>query len=173
MSSDAASPGSSRRARRSNRQREALRRARLRVRERDAVEGSPSPEARRQARLDDQSTPEVVRRRLAATTCGWCGGTIEPKARGRIPKWCSAACRQRAWEQSRAAASGRAAVEVVERIVEIPGRHPRHGEWTTLLNDLAKQLREDAIYDRDLQAIGEASLGVNNALAQRLTAPQR
>jgi hypothetical protein len=155
-----------------------VRRARLRARERDAAEVQPTPDAIRAARLNDPSIPEVVRRRMAATTCGWCGGTIEPKARGRIPKWCSAACRQRAWEQSRAAASGRAAIEVVERVVEVPmrtiagsetGRHPRHREWVTLLDELAVQLRSGSVYERDLRAIGEASLAVNNALELRLS----
>jgi hypothetical protein len=68
------------------------------------------------------AAPAATTRRAAASTCGWCGGAIEIRARGRIPKWCSAACRQRAWEQSRAAASGRCAVEVVERVVRVPGR---------------------------------------------------
>jgi hypothetical protein len=45
----------------------------------------------------------------------WCGGPMQPKPRGRIPKWCSPACRQRAWEQARAATSSLAAVRVVER----------------------------------------------------------
>jgi hypothetical protein len=58
-------------------------------------------------------------RRTAATTCGWCGGPITPRSRGPIPKWCSATCRHRAWEQSRAATSGRTAVQVVERRVEV------------------------------------------------------
>lgn len=160
-------------ARRSDRQREALRRARLRTRAKDAAQIQPSPEMVRDATLNDPSTPDVVRRRLAATTCGWCSGPIEPKARGRIPKWCSAACRQRAWEQSRAAASGRAAVEVVERIVEIPGRHPRHLDWVPLLEELAEQLREGGVYDRDLRAIGTALVEVNNALEQRLTTRRR
>lgn len=123
----------------------------------------------RSATLDDPKTPEVVRRRLAATTCGWCRGAIEPKARGRIPQWCSAACRQRAWEQKRAAESGRSAVQVVERIVEMPGRHPRHDEWVTLLDELTEQIENGAVYDRDLQAIGAASVAVNTALARRLT----
>jgi hypothetical protein len=169
-------------ARKGDRQREALRRARLRTRERDAVKVEPTAEAIRTARLNDPSIPEVVLRRLAATTCGWCGGKIEPKARGRIPKWCSAACRQRAWEQSRAAASGRAAVDVVERVVEVPvqpiagvevGRHPRHREWVTLLDELVLQLRSRSVYDRDLRAIGTALVEVNNALEQRLTTQPR
>jgi len=55
----------------------------------------------------DVELSETQRRRNAATVCGWCQGPIQIKAAGRIPKWCSPACRQRAWEQSRAAASGR------------------------------------------------------------------
>lgn len=164
-------------ARRSDRQREALRRARLRTRERDAEKVEPTPEAIRTATLNDPSIAEVARRRLAATTCAWCGGNIQPKTRGRIPKWCSAACRQRAWEQSRAAASGRAAVEVVERVVEVPvsviprseARHPRHLEWVTMLEELTRQFREGSVYDRDLRAIATALVEVNNTLEQRLT----
>ena len=55
----------------------------------------------------DVELSETQRRRNAATVCGWCQGPIQIKAAGRIPKWCSPACRQRNWEQSRAAASGR------------------------------------------------------------------
>ena len=77
---------------------------------------------------EDESSYET--RRSAARRCGWCGGFIDVKATGRIPKWCSATCRQRAWEQRRAAASGRCAVEVVQRVVRVPverERTPRHG----------------------------------------------
>ncbi len=58
--------------------------------------------------------------RAVSAPCAWCGGRITPAARGPIPKWCSATCRHRAWEQTRAAASGRCAVEVLERRVEVP-----------------------------------------------------
>lgn len=57
----------------------------------------------------------------------------------------------------------------MERIVEIPARPPRHDEWVTLLHQLTEQIENGTVYDRDLQAIGEASVAVNNALAQRLT----
>ena len=117
------------------------------------------------------------RRRQAASMCGWCAGPIAVKSRGRIPKWCSAACRQRAWEQSRAAASGRSAIEVVERIVEIPvrpipgvevARHPRHREWVPLLDELATQISaRGLVYDRDLDAIGNAVRAVTTALQHR------
>ena len=59
-------------------------------------------------------------RREAATTCAWCNGPIKVQPVGRIPKWCSQTCRKRAWEQRRAAASGLAAVTVVERVIVAP-----------------------------------------------------
>lgn len=105
------------------------------------------------------SAPAATTRRAAATTCGWCGGAIEAKATGRIPRWCSAACRQRAWEQSRAAASGRSAVEVVERVIEVPvarERTPRRDEWPALLSELTTQLDDGRIYARDLPDLGSA-----------------
>jgi hypothetical protein len=105
------------------------------------------------------AAPAVTTRRAAASTCGWCGGAIEIRARGRIPKWCSAACRQRAWEQSRAAASGRCAVEVVERVVEFPAAReptPRRDEWPGLLRELTAQLDTGSIYARDLPDLGAA-----------------
>lgn len=118
----------------------------------------------------DDGLTDDQRRRRAATKCGWCGGAIEPKTRGRIPKWCSAACRQRAWEQSRAAASGRSAVSVVERRVVIPvrsfgvqeGRQPLHGEWVSVLRTLAGQLESGAIYARDIPTL---TVALNDVLA--------
>ena len=123
--------------------------------------------ARERARRRQQkpSTPDrapasdATPRRIAATQCGWCGGAISTKSTGRIPKWCSAACRQRAWEQSRAAASGRSAVEIVERVVEVPAAHtppPRRDEWPALLRELAAQLDGGRIYARDLTDLAPA-----------------
>lgn len=162
-------------ARKSGRQHEALRRARQRTRERDAA-FDPTPAPAPTATLDP-STPEAALRRRAATACGWCGGTIVPKTRGRIPKWCSAACRQRAWEQSRAAASGRAAVQVVERIVEIPvrpipgvqvARQPQHREWVVLLDELARQLTDiGSVHNGELAAIERSAAAVTVALSRR------
>jgi hypothetical protein len=107
-------------------------------------------------------------RRRAATTCGWCGGPIQPKARGRIPTWCSPACRQRAWEQSRAAASGRAAVQVVERRVEVPTRLPlTRRDWPQALRELAQQLDDGRIYDRDLSGLSVALDAVLEAYNRR------
>ena len=91
---------------------------------------------------------------MAATTCGWCGGPITPGRRGPIPKWCSATCRHRAWEQSRAANSGRTAVQVVERRVEIRvPLEPTRRDWPRLLGELAGQLDDGRVYDRDLPAL--------------------
>ena len=143
---------------------------RERQRAREAADVPAPEQTRRQAALPNRRLTESDHRRLAAATCGWCDGPIELKARGRIPKWCSAACRQRAWEQSRAAASGRSAVQIVERRVEIPARQParsatalglRHQHWVEVLDELAAQLDSGAIYDRDLPELTGA---LNRAL---------
>lgn len=103
------------------------------------------------------SAADGPERRIAATTCGWCGGPITPGSRGPIPKWCSATCRHRAWEQSRAADSGRTAVQVVERRVEIRlPLEPTRRDWPRLLGELARQLDDGHVYDRDLPALGRA-----------------
>src|SRR5665648_592219 len=59
------------------------------------------------------------RRPGQTVACGWCGSPIQLPARGRTLKWCPSSCRHRAWELTRAAASGRAAVQVVDRVVEV------------------------------------------------------
>jgi len=93
-------------------------------------------------------------RRTAATACGWCGGPITPGSRGPIPKWCSATCRHRAWEQARAAASGLLAVEVIERRVEVRVPvAPTRRDWPRLLGELAGQLNDGRVYDRDLPGL--------------------
>jgi hypothetical protein len=161
-------------ARKSARQQEALRRARERQRAKDAAETLSPEEVGRLEAMPFRSPTETDRRRLAASTCGWCGGPIEYKARGPIPKWCSAACRQRAWEQSRAAASGRSAVQVIERRVEIPVQQPtpspawpRHQEWVSVLGELATQLDAGAVYDRDLPDLTAALNRVLDAFSRR------
>jgi hypothetical protein len=107
-------------------------------------------------------------RRRAATTCGWCGTAMEPKAQGRIPKWCSASCRQRAWEQARAAKSGRLAVEVVERRVETPvPMPPTRRDWPRLLDELAHQIDDGRVYDRDLDGLSSALTAVLDAVGRR------
>ena len=106
-------------------------------------------------RLDGE--PRSSARRVAAAACAWCGGPITPRSRGPIPKWCSATCRHRAWEQSRAATSGRTAVQVVERRVEIRvPLEPTRRDWARLLGNLAGQLDDGRVYDRDLPALGRA-----------------
>jgi hypothetical protein len=137
--------------------------------------GTPEYRARRRAReqqhrqqrqhapverpRSDRATPAAdgPERRTAATICGWCGGPITPRSRGPIPKWCSATCRHRAWEQSRATTSGRTAVQVVERRVEVRvPLEPTRRDWPRLLGELAGQLDDGRVYDRDLPALGRA-----------------
>jgi hypothetical protein len=140
-----------------------------------ATSGTPEYRARqrereRQRRQKAQRTPvkkagsepagpdlDGRERRVAATTCGWCGGPITPRGRGPIPKWCSATCRHRAWEQTRAAASDRAAVQVVEKLVEVRvPLEPTRRDWPKLLDELARQLDGGRIYDRDLPSLARA-----------------
>jgi hypothetical protein len=94
-------------------------------------------ERRRRGRVASEppSSPNAVAAggspRQAARTCGWCGDPIEVKPRGRIPKWCSPACRQRAVGAGSRGGAGRSAVQVVERLVEVQverDRVPLHGE---------------------------------------------
>ena len=111
--------------------------------------------AKRPRRIPGQTIP-----------CGWCGDAIEVRDTGRLPKWCSPVCRHRAWEQRRAAASGRVAVEVVDRVVEVEkpvtvvervevSVAPKGGAWPALLLGLAKQIDAGRIYDRDLRHLAE------------------
>src|SRR4051794_7148973 len=113
-------------------------------------------------RAPAEDSPTGQARRAAATTCGWCHGAITPRSRGPIPKWCSATCRHRAWEQSRAAASGRSAVHIVERVVTVPARppaaapKPRQLAWVDVLRELATQVYQGAVYDRHVVVIAAA-----------------
>jgi hypothetical protein len=132
-------------------------RARRRERERQRrqqAQRTPIEKARSDPADAGGGGPE---RRTAATTCGWCGGPITPRSRGPIPKWCSATCRHRAWEQARAAASDRAAIQVVERHVQVRVRlEPTRRDWPKLLVELAGQLNDGRVYDRDLPGLARA-----------------
>ncbi len=105
-----------------------------------------------------------------------------------VPTWCGSVCRHRAWEQSRAAASGLSAKEVVERVVErtvtltvrVPEARPeppvdpaprppsKGDEWVHLLAELTKQLDAGRVYTRDIDAVANAVAGVQQAIARRL-----
>jgi hypothetical protein len=93
-------------------------------------------------------------------------------ARGRVPKWCSSSCRHRAWEMARGAQSGRAAVHVVDRVVEVDRPIPvieqvlvsPHGRaWPQAL----AELDAGRLYDRDLPALADALGQVLTALDRR------
>jgi hypothetical protein len=110
--------------------------------------------------------------------CGWCGSPILLPGRGRAPKWCSSSCRHRAWELTRAAASGRAAVQVVDRFVEVDRlvtvvqevpvtTVPKGAEWPATLAQLATALDTGRVYDRDLPALAQALADVADALDRR------
>lgn len=147
----------------------ALQRERERRRRQQQARG-----AARQQPPDDGVTAggKAGARRAAATTCGWCQGPITPRPRGPIPKWCSTTCRHRAWEQARAAGSGRSAVEIVERVVTVPAApppapQPRQLAWVALLRQLAAQVEQGNVYDRHLAAIAATVDDVARAVHRR------
>ena len=121
--------------------------------------GTPEQLSSGEPDMASEAVPPLARR-AAARSCGWCGGPITLRSRGPVPKWCSPTCRHRNWEQQRAAASGLAAVRIVERVVErvvtppppppATPTVPRHGEWADLLQELARQLDQGLVHDCDL-----------------------
>ena len=83
-----------------------------------------------------------------------------------------------AWELTRAAASGRAAIQVVDRVVEIDRpvtvvqevpvpTVPKGAEWPAALAQLATALDTGRVYDRDLPALVQALADVADALDRR------
>lgn len=118
-------------------------------------------EERREAARLERIANRVPKDR-GVVTCGWCGTSIKVARVGRLPKWCSPACRHRAWEQRRAAESGLVAVEVVDRPVEVIREVTRTESipvvvsptsaqhWSELLTTLAERLDQGRIYDRDV-----------------------
>ncbi len=82
--------------------------------------------------------------------CVWCGSPVEVKARGPLPKFCSANCRHRAWEQERAARAGRAAVVAVDRTVVVYPNGTQ--EWIAHLKRLAAEVRGGQLEDIRLTA---------------------
>ena len=126
----------------------------------------------------NDATHRSPRRPGQSLACGWCGSPILLPARGRTPKWCSSSCRHRALELTRAAASGRAAVQVVDRVVEVDRlvtvvqevpvtTVPKGAEWPAALAHLATALDTGRIYERDLPALAQALADVADALDRR------
>ena len=121
-----------------------------------------------------------LRVRGQAILCAWCGGPITVATTGRLPKWCSQACRPRAWVQRKAADSDRRPVEVVERHVEVEVERevrvverievpvmPKGAAWASALAELVRQLDAGRVYDRDLVALAQALNEVLQALDRR------
>lgn len=118
------------------------------------------------------------RRQAQTIQCGWCERLIALRSTGRMPRWCSDTCRHRAWEQRRAAASGRTAVEIIERIVEVEKPvevvrevevevMPKGARWGEALREFARQLDNGRVYDRDLADMEASLLKVIEAFNRR------
>lgn len=97
---------------------------------------------------------------------------------GRVPTWCSNSCRHRAWEQRRAADSGLASREPVERLVEVEVPVtiteivevevlPKGADWAKALMHLADQIDRGLVYDRDLVHIAPALDAATAAVGRR------
>ena len=126
-----------------------------------------------------KATPKRTARRPGQTlACGWGGSSILVPARGRVPKWCSSSCRHRAWELTRAAASGLAAVQVIDRAVQVDRPVtvnervevevvPHGPAWPHALAQLTEQIDTGKVYDRDLPALAAALGDVRSALNRR------
>lgn len=137
-----------------------------------AKEGQPAGRRRASPRAPGQ-----------AIACGWCGQEVTVPARGRVPKWCSAECRHRAWEQARAAASGLAAVQVVDRQIETvktvtvvqhhtrevpyPWRPSSVPDFVDILEDLTRRVDSGRVYDRDIPTLVAAVTATVEALTRR------
>lgn len=119
--------------------------------------------------------------------CAWCDAHVQVPSRGRVPKWCSPTCRHRAWEQKRAAESGRSAVEVVqqsvahvvtrieEREVRVPDQNtPRSAtRWRELLRKLDWALSSRRFDEADLDVLEPAIVQAFVALQRRREGLQR
>ncbi len=147
------------------------RRAAVRIQhERDvAAEQAAAVAATMPAARDTATRSLASGRRVAgqAVQCGWCGQAIVVQRTGRMPKWCSQVCRQRAWEQSRALQSGETAVRVVDRYIAAV---PNDGTgWIAQLGALAEQItnKPGPIGDRDLDQLAAALEVAQAAVATR------
>lgn len=133
--------------------------------------------------MTPESTPErsltaAKTRRPTTVSCTWCGSQTTVLPVGRVPSWCSNSCRHRAWEQRRAASSGLASREEVERLVEVEVPViiikevevevlPKGASWVNALAQLADQLDRRLVYDRDLADLAQAIDAATAALARR------
>ena len=71
-------------------------------------------------------------------------------------------------EQARAAASGRSAVQVVERPVPVHvASAPTRRDWPRLLAEFVHQLDDGRVYDRDLPCLARAMEPVLQAYRRR------
>jgi len=97
--------------------------------------------------------PGGHRRPEQEVVCGWCGRSVPIPSRGRVPKWCSATCRNRAWQANRS--PGDRPVRVVQQRVEVPVAFtPRDVDgWAELIELLTARLAQGRIYKRDLPAL--------------------
>jgi len=114
-------------------------------------DAAPAGATVRLVREADVGSPAAgVRLRGQHVVCMWCGSSVAVKARGPLPKFCSATCPHRAWEQERAARDGRVGVIAVDRLVAVYP-HDARG-WVEHLERLANDVRRGQLDEAELTA---------------------
>jgi len=152
----------------------------------DRTEAVPAGRSGHELAAGRQPEPTVApggrRRPGQVLECGNCGGPVRLARTGRTPKWCSDACRHKAWQDRRAlevATAGEAVdVRIVDRLIEIAipvpvveqvevTVLPTGPAWAPVLLELAAQIDRGRLYDRDLPALTDALQQVLDALHRR------
>ncbi len=130
---------------------------------RPPIDPRPTPAAPTRRDVADTTSGDGKRIPGQLLTCGWCGNAILIRHTGRLPKWCSASCRQRAWETDRTHRSGRAAVRVVDRYIHaVPNTTDG---WVQQLATLAGQLEHQG--NLDLNLLGSTLAVLQQAITER------
>lgn len=115
-----------------------------------------------------EERPASPRRPGQTVTCGWCGREVPIPLRGRVPKWCSATCRNKAWQANHIPTEG--PVRVVQQRVEVTTEaEPRTAQdWADVLEVLATRLAQGRVYKRDLPTLVPAIDHLLDVMARRL-----
>jgi hypothetical protein len=102
--------------------------------------------------------------------CAGCGTDVPFARRGPLPKWCGQTCRQRGWEQRRAAAElAETGVAIaVREVVQVPvPLRPERSEWVGELAELTRQIAALELPDGCLHPVYEALTVAINQLVHR------
>ncbi len=132
--------------------------------------------------MTDSKDPQVTEDRLIGRECHNCGAAIEVASTGRRPRYCSPACRQRAWALRQAAeqlgagnprptvvrevvARERVRTEWKTQLVEVPKPPQRAEDWVEHLRHLNHQIGTGLVFANP-QSVGSPHQAVADELAK-------